>query len=163
MSAWLSVRGLALSAKWFLTKEFGPYVYLGELIDEYRVPTDEMVGLRCGDCACGFRPTGALLGDDVWAMRRLSYRTQTKGFMPQEFRKKSGMWFMAVIFASKCVRIIREKITRNPEIIRWGDVSALARDDFEQEFGRERGKMAGSWRGKKPLQRNAINALANYR
>lgn len=36
-------------------------------------------------------------------------------------------------------------------------------DISNREFKESFGKMAGSWRGKKPLQRNAIIALANYR
>src|SRR5690625_1236405 len=35
----------------------------------------------------------------------------------------------------------------------------ISNKEFKEEFG----QMAGSWRGKKPLQRNAIIALANYR
>ena len=31
-----------------------------------------------------------------------------------------------------------------------------------KEFKRQFGSLAGSWRGKKPLQRNAIVSLANY-
>ena len=77
-----------------ITKEFGSYVYLGELITNIEFPTDEMVDYGCGDCTrcVDFCPTGALLGDGrMNAMKCLSYQTQTKGFMPQEFRKKSGM------------------------------------------------------------------------
>jgi len=35
----------------------------------------------------------------------------------------------------------------------------ISNKEFKERFG----QMAGSWRGKKPLQRNAIIALANYR
>ena len=35
----------------------------------------------------------------------------------------------------------------------------ISNREFKERFG----EMAGSWRGKKPLQRNAIIALANYR
>ena len=35
----------------------------------------------------------------------------------------------------------------------------ISNKEYKERFG----KMAGSWRGKKPLQRNAIIALANYR
>ena len=33
-----------------ITKEFGSYVYLGELITNIEFPTDEMVDYGCGDC-----------------------------------------------------------------------------------------------------------------
>ena len=36
---------------------------------------------------------------------------------------------------------------------------SLSNKEFKNQFG----DMAGSWRGKKPLQRNSIIALANYR
>ncbi len=35
--------------------------------------------------------------------------------------------------------------------------SSMSNKDFKQQFGH----LAGSWRGKKPLQRNALIALAN--
>ncbi|XVH12319.1 4Fe-4S double cluster binding domain-containing protein [Enterococcus faecium] len=46
-------------------------------------------------------PTKALLGDGrMNAQRCLSYQTQTKGMMPEEYRKKCEMSFMDVISAS---------------------------------------------------------------
>ena len=36
---------------------------------------------------------------------------------------------------------------------------SMSNKDFKQQFGH----LAGSWRGKKPLQRNALIALANLR
>ena len=49
-----------------ITKEFGSYVYLGELITNIEFPTDEMVDYGCGDCTrcVDFCPTGALLEMD---------------------------------------------------------------------------------------------------
>ncbi len=65
-------------ARMFLIVLAGSGVHLGEL-DYEHFSTDES-GRRAG-VIC---PTGALLGE---AAMRLSYQTQTKGFMPQVFRK----------------------------------------------------------------------------
>ena len=76
-----------------ITKEFGSYVYLGEIITNLEFAPDVEVPFGCGECtrcvtAC---PTGALLGDGrMNAQKCLSYQTQTKGYMPKEYRRKMG-------------------------------------------------------------------------
>ena len=74
-----------------ITEEFGSFVYLGEIVTNISLEPDEEVPFGCGDCmrcvtAC---PTKALLGDGrMNAQRCLSYQTQTKGMMPEEYRKR---------------------------------------------------------------------------
>lgn len=76
-----------------ITPEFGSYVYLGEMITNIPFPPDEPVENRCGTCtkcidAC---PTGALVqGGQLNAQRCISFLTQTKGFLADEFREKIG-------------------------------------------------------------------------
>ena len=154
-----------------ITKEFGSYVYLGELITNIEFPTDEMVDYGCGDCTrcVDFCPTGALLGDGrMNAMKCLSYQTQTKGFMPQEFRKKIGhVIYGCDICQQVCPYNKGKDFHLHPEMEPSVEEThpllkplvTISNKEFKERFG----KMAGSWRGKKPLQRNAIIALANYR
>ena len=74
-----------------ISKEFGSYMYLGELITNLEIEPDQEVDYDCGDCtrcleAC---PTSCLLGDGTMNARRcLSFQTQDKGMMAMEFRKK---------------------------------------------------------------------------
>ncbi|MFL2132125.1 tRNA epoxyqueuosine(34) reductase QueG [Ruoffia sp. FAM 20857] len=154
-----------------ITEEFGSFVYLGEIITNIDFEADEEVPFGCGDCmkcidAC---PTGALLGDGrINAQVCLSYQTQTKGYMPEEFRKKMGR----VIYGCDICQVVcpynrginthhHEEMEPDPELT--NPVLEPLLDISNREFKESFGKMAGSWRGKKPLQRNAIIALANYR
>ncbi|SDK55374.1 tRNA epoxyqueuosine(34) reductase QueG [Alkalibacterium thalassium] len=154
-----------------ITKEYGSYVYLGEIITNIAFEPDSEVDFGCGDCtrcvdAC---PTDALLGDGrMNAQRCLSYQTQTKGYMPKEYRRKMGH----VIYGCDICQIVcpynkgmdshfhedmePEPFNTTPEL---KPLLTISNKEFKQTFG----EMAGSWRGKKPLQRNAIIALANYR
>ena len=123
-----------------ITEEFGSFVYLGEIVTNIVFEPDKPGEFGCGDCmrcvtAC---PTKALLGDGrMNAQRCLSYQTQTKGMMPEEYRKK-----------------MRNVIYGYPKL---KPMLSMSNKDFKQQFGH----LAGSWRGKKPLQRNALIALAN--
>ncbi|MET1240448.1 tRNA epoxyqueuosine(34) reductase QueG, partial [Enterococcus faecalis] len=74
-----------------ITEEFGSFVYLGEVTTNIQFEPDEPVPNGCGDCTRCITgcPTGALLGDGrMNAQKCLSYQTQTKGMMPEEYRKK---------------------------------------------------------------------------
>lgn len=154
-----------------ITEEFGSYVYLGEIITNLEFEADEEVLFGCGDCmrcidAC---PTDALLGDGrMNAQLCLSYQTQTKDYMAEEFRRKMGH----VIYGCDICQIVcpfnkgidshfHEEMEPDPENTNplLKPLLTISNRDFKDQFG----ELAGSWRGKKPLQRNAIIALANYR
>lgn len=150
-----------------ISKEFGSYMYLGELITNLDITPDQPVDYDCGDCrrcldAC---PTSCLLGDGTMNARRcLSFQTQDKGMMALEFRKK----IKTVIYGCDICQIccpynkgINNPIASEidpelaqPELIPF---LKLTNKSFKEKFG----KIAGSWRGKNILQRNAIIALAN--
>ena len=154
-----------------VTKEFGSYVYLGELITNIEFPVDTPVDYGCGDCTrcVDFCPTNALLGNGKMnAQRCLSYQTQTKGFMPKEYRKKMGhVIYGCDICQQVCPYNKGKDFHLHPEMEPSVEEThpllkplvTISNKEFKERFG----KMAGSWRGKKPLQRNAIIALANYR
>ena len=154
-----------------VTKEFGSYVYLGELITNIEFPVDAPVDYGCGDCTrcVDFCPTNALLGNGKMnAQRCLSYQTQTKGFMPKAFRKKIGhVIYGCDICQQVCPYNKGKDFHLHPEMEPSVEEThpllkplvTISNKEFKERFG----KMAGSWRGKKPLQRNAIIALANYR
>ncbi|WP_159721482.1 tRNA epoxyqueuosine(34) reductase QueG [Enterococcus sp. CSURQ0835] len=152
-----------------ITEEFGSFVYLGEVVTNIKFEVDEPVPFGCGECtrcvkAC---PTQALLGDGrMNAQRCLSYQTQTKGELPETYRKK----IRNVIYGCDICQLVcpynkgkdfhfhseMEPIAAEvyPPL---KPLLALSNRAFKQQFGH----LAGSWRGKKPLQRNALVALAN--
>lgn len=142
-------------------------MYLGELITNLEIEPDQPVDYGCGDCrrcldAC---PTSCLLGDgSMDAKRCLSFQTQDKGMMALEFRKK----IKTVIYGCDICQIccpynkgIENPLASTidpelaePELIPFLE---LTNKSFKEKFG----MIAGSWRGKNILQRNAIIALAN--
>src|SRR5690625_6520016 len=87
--------GIGFSGKntCIINPEFGSFVYLGELITNIPFIPDTAIVDGCGDCricldAC---PTGALVeGGQLNAQRCLAFLTQTKDFLPDEFRTKIG-------------------------------------------------------------------------
>ncbi|MGK0550917.1 tRNA epoxyqueuosine(34) reductase QueG [Enterococcus faecalis] len=152
-----------------ITEEFGSFVYLGEIITNIDFEVDEPVPFGCGDCtrcvtAC---PTKALLGDGrMNAQRCLSYQTQTKGMMPKEYRKKMHN----VIYGCDICQLVcpynrgkdfhfHTEMEPEVEVVypKLKPMLSMSNKEFKQKFGH----LAGAWRGKKPLQRNAIIALAN--
>lgn len=150
-----------------ISKEFGSYMYLGELITNLEIEPDQPVDYDCGDCrrcldAC---PTSCLIGDGTMSAKRcLSFQTQVKGMMDLEFRRK----IKTVIYGCDICQICcpYNKGLSNPlasaidpdlampELIPFLE---LSNKSFKEKFG----QIAASWRGKNILQRNAIIALAN--
>ena len=154
-----------------ITEEFGSYVYLGEIITNIPFEADNPKENQCGECTkcVDYCPTSALLGDGRMNGKRcLSYQTQTKGIMPEEFRPK----IRTVIYGCDICQEVcpfnqgqnnhfHQEMEIDPEIIQplLKPMLTISNKEFKQTYG----ILAGSWRGKKPLQRNAIIALANAR
>ncbi|ALX48754.1 tRNA epoxyqueuosine(34) reductase QueG [Lentibacillus amyloliquefaciens] len=154
-----------------ITPEFGSYVYLGELITNLSFESDTPLEDGCGTCtkcldAC---PTGALVqGGQLNAQRCLAFLTQTKDFMPDEFRSKIGNFIYGFdTCQAVCPYNKRVDFHNHPEFEPEPEVAkpklkpmlSLSNREFKETFGH----IAGSWRGKKPLQRNALIALAHYK
>lgn len=154
-----------------ITEKFGSFVYLGELITNIPFVPDEPVEDSCGDCricidAC---PTGAIVqGGQLNAQRCLSFLTQTKDFLPDEFRDVIGT---RVYGCDTCQLVCprnkqidfhnHEEFEPDPEVAmpKLKPMLRMSNREFRNTFGR----VAGFWRGKNPLQRNAMLALAHFR
>ena len=150
-----------------ISKEFGSYMFLGELITNLDIEPDQPVDYGCGDCnrcvtAC---PTSCLIGDgSMNAKRCLSFQTQDKGVMNLEFRKKIKTVIYGCDICQICCPYNKgldnplateiDPDLSHPELLPFLE---LSNGQFKEKFGH----VAGSWRGKNILQRNAIIALAN--
>lgn len=154
-----------------ITPEFGSYVYLGEMITSLPFPPDEPIEDQCGSCtkcleAC---PTGALVqGGQINAKICISYLTQTKGFIPEPFREKIGNRLYGCDSCQTACPINKgknfyhhEEMYPEPEVVKplLKPLLRLSNREFKEKFGH----LAGAWRGKKPIQRNAIIALAHFK
>ncbi|WP_339254061.1 tRNA epoxyqueuosine(34) reductase QueG [Sporosarcina sp. FSL W8-0480] len=165
--------GIGWSAKncAVITPEFGSYVYLGEMITNIPFEPDVPMEDQCGDCtlcldAC---PTGALIqGGQLNAQRCIAFLTQTKKPIPEEFRTKIGN---RVYGCDTCQTICpknkgmynlhQSAFQPEPELVKPLLVPMLSLSN--REFKETYGHMSGSWRGKNPIQRNAIIALAHFK
>lgn len=154
-----------------ITKEFGSFVYLGEMITNIPFVADKPVEDTCGDCricldAC---PTGALVqGGQLNANQCLSFLSQTKVSLPDHFKQKLGTRLYGcdtcqlVCPYNKQVDFhIHEEFEPDPEVAKPLLKPMLQKSN--REFSEKFGHLSGFWRGKNPLQRNAIIALAHFK
>lgn len=154
-----------------ITPEFGSWVYLGELITDLPFPPDTPLGDDCGDCtlcleAC---PADAFAGPrQLDAKRCLSYWTQSKDIIPEEFRVPLGNRLYGcdtcqqVCPKNKGVHpVYQTGVLPDPEQAKplLLPILAMSNKEFKEAFGRT----AAAWRGKKPIQRNAVLALGLFR
>ena len=150
-----------------ISKEFGSYMFLGELITNLYIEPDQPDDYGCGDCnrCVTDCPTSCLIGDgSMNAKRCLSFQTQDKGVMDLEFRKKIKTVIYGCDICQICCPYNKgldnplateiDPELSHPELLPFLE---LSNGQFKEKFGH----VAGSWRGKNILQRNAIIALAN--
>ena len=154
-----------------ITPEFGSYVYLGDMITNLPFEPDQPMEDQCGTCnkCIEVCPTGALVqGGQLDSNRCIAYLTQTKGFLPDEFRARIGN---RIYGCDTCQTVcpknkgidfhFHEEMEPDPELAKplLKPLLAISNKDFKTKFGH----VSGSWRGKKPIQRNAILALAHFK
>lgn len=154
-----------------ITPEFGSYVYLGEIVTNIPFSPDTPMEDRCGSCnicvdAC---PTGALVqGGQLDSNKCIAFLTQTKGFLADKYRKKLGNRLYG---CDTCQTVCPEnkgkdfhlhaEMEPDPEVAKpkLKPLLTMSNREFKEKFGH----VSGSWRGKKPIQRNAIIALAHFK
>lgn len=154
-----------------ITEEFGSWVYLGEMITDVYLPPDSPVPEGCGDCTACLEacPTGALVQPgQLNAQKCLAYLTQTKRMVPEPYREKIGNRLygcdtcQAVCPKNRKVNFTHQQEFR-PDPEKAKPLLKPILEMSNRRFRREFGELAGAWRGKGPIQRNAIIALAHFR
>lgn len=154
-----------------ITPEFGSYVYLGELVTNIPFAPDKPMEDECGECrlCLDVCPTGALIeGGQLNSQRCIAFLTQTKGYLPDEFRSHIGnRLYGCDTCQTVCpknkgkINWIHEAFKPDPELAKplLTPLLTISNREFKTKFGH----VSGSWRGKKPIQRNAILALAHFK
>jgi epoxyqueuosine reductase len=154
-----------------ITPEFGSWVYLGEMITDIPFPPDTPIEESCGDCTLCLDhcPTGAF--ENPWQLNSqkcLAYITQTKGYVPDEYREKLGN---RIYGCDTCQQVCpknrkinfthQEDCLPEPHLAKplLKPLLSIGKREFQQTFG----PTSAAWRGKKPIQRNAIMALAHFK
>jgi epoxyqueuosine reductase len=154
-----------------ITPEWGSWVYLGEMLTDIPFPPDTPVTDECGECtlcidAC---PTGALVGPGkLNAQSCISFITQTKGFVEDEFKLKMGNR----LYGCDTCQVVCPKnkgkhwthqaeLQPDPEFVKplLKPLLTMGNREFKERYGNN----TSSWRGKKPIQRNALIALGNFK
>jgi epoxyqueuosine reductase len=154
-----------------ITKKYGSWVYLGELVTNIPFPPDSPMDEECGDCqkCLDFCPTGALVqGGQLNAKRCLAYLTQVKETLPEDVQIAMGNRIYGCDTCQQvCPKNKGKNVTHHKEFLPDGELIkplllsllTMGKKEFLLKFG----KSSAVWRGKKPIQRNAIIALAHFK
>jgi epoxyqueuosine reductase len=132
---------------------------------------DAAVTDSCGDCTLCIDscPTGALVGPgQLNSNLCISFITQTKGMVSDEFKEKIGNR----LYGCDTCQVVCPKnkgknwthqteLQPDPELVKPLLIPLLSLSN--KQFIKQYGHSAASWRGKKPIQRNAIIALGNFK
>ncbi|WP_127534600.1 tRNA epoxyqueuosine(34) reductase QueG [Paenibacillus kobensis] len=165
--------GIGWSAKncSIISPKLGSWIYIGEMITNLPLPPDTPIADKCGTCtkcidAC---PTGALVGPgQLDSNKCVSFLTQTKGMLSDEYMRKIGNRLYG---CDTCQIVCPENRGKNwthhadlqpdPELAKplLTPLLTIGNREFKEQFGH----VSGAWRGKKPIQRNAVIALGNFR
>jgi len=154
-----------------ITPEWGSWVYLGEMITNLPLPPDKPLADMCGTCticidAC---PTDALVGPgQLDATRCISFITQTKGMVEEPIMRKMGNRIYGCDTCQTVCPINKGKnwthqpeLQPDPELVMplLTPLLSMGNKEFKERYA----SSSSAWRGKKPIQRNALIALGNYK
>lgn len=154
-----------------INKEYGSFIFLGYILTSLDIKEDKAVEKDCGDCdlclkAC---PTGALESAyNINPKRCISYLTQTREEISGELRRKMGK---SIYGCDICQRVCPKnkgvRVSDHEEFIPLITGGEMDLEELltisNKQFKRKFGSMAGSWRGRNILKRNAIIALENMK
>lgn len=154
-----------------INDEYGSFIFLGYILTDLELSPDSKVEEKCGDCRLCIKacPTGAL--EEAYKLnpkKCISYLTQTKDNIPIEFRDKMGMKIYGCDTCQLvCPKNKGVKKSNHKEFIPEITKGYMNLEELllisNRQFKNKYGHMAGSWRGKTILKRNAIIALGNRR
>lgn len=154
-----------------ISPQYGSWLYLGELLTNVPFEPDEPIEDGCASCtacidAC---PTGALVAPyELDAQKCISYLTQTKGLIAPEYMKKIGnRLYGCDTCQTSCPKNKGMNWTHHPELRPDPEqvkpllepILQLSNRAFKEQFG----SSAAAWRGRKPIQRNALIGLGHFR
>ena len=154
-----------------ITEQYGSWVYLGEMITNIPFLPDSPAEGDCGDCqkCLDFCPTGALIqGGQLNAKRCLAFLTQVKETLPEDVQIAIGNRIYGCDTCQQvCPKNKGKNFTHHEEFLPDGELVkplllslvTMGKKEFAMKFSHS----SAAWRGKKPIQRNAILALAHFK
>ena len=154
-----------------INDDYGSFIFLGYIMTDLEIEANEgKIESKCGECDLCIRacPTNALEAYKLNPKKCISYLTQTKDKIPMEYRSKMGIKIYGCDTCQLvCPENNRVKLSSHHEFVPY--ITKGKMDVVEllhmtnREFKNKYGSMAGSWRGKNVLKRNAIIAIGNMR
>lgn len=153
-----------------INKEFGSFINLGYLLTDLDIECDNKIDNIdiCGDCNLCIRscPNGAILkGGKINSKKCVSYLTQTKTYIPYEYRKNMrnqlyGCDVCQLVCPKNIINSQKEpKHDYSSLLIDLGELLTIDNKDFTSKYGH----LAGSWRGKNIWKRNALISIGNLK
>lgn len=149
--------------------ELGSFMYLGYILTNLDIKLEnencENIDI-CKDCnvCVDYCPNNAILKNGgVNTKKCISYLTQTKSYIPFEYRKKMSNQIygcdICQIVCPKNKKIISMKSDNNYQelLVNLDELLDLTNLEFKKKYG----NLSGSWRGKNVWKRNAIISIAN--
>lgn len=148
---------------------YGSWIFLGGLITNLELASDEALENQCGDCTrcldnC---PTGALADEYILhAEKCLGQVTLTKGYLSTAERKKIGarVWgcdtcqevcpYNQDVKSSSQTEFKADNLGAYPKLL---PLLKLTNGEFRERFS----STVMNWRGKRPIKRNAAIILGN--
>ncbi len=152
-----------------INHEYGSFIFIGYIMTDLEIQSEEnKLDSECGECDLCIRacPTNALEPYKLNPKKCISYLTQTKGIIPLEYRPQMGTKIYGCDTCQLvCPKNNGVKLSGHEEFIPhvtsgYVDILELL-NMSNKEFRNKYGSMAGSWRGKNVLKRNALIALGN--
>lgn len=155
-----------------INREYGSFIFIGYILTDLEISNfDNPVENDCGDCELCFIscPTRALESPFKLNTKKcISYLTQTKKEIDPELKKKMGIKIYGCDTCQSICPKNKDAIKSNHDefipIVTKGsiDIEELI-DMSNKEFNQKYRFMAGSWRGKGILIRNARIILENIK
>ncbi|WP_326908779.1 tRNA epoxyqueuosine(34) reductase QueG [Sedimentibacter sp. MB31-C6] len=153
-----------------INKELGSFIHLGYLLTDLNLEDDKIINEQdvCENCNLCIKscPNNAILSTGgINSSKCVSYLTQTKKYIPIEYRKN----MKNQIYGCDVCQIVcpkNKKILQLESVNNYDDLTVdlielmnMSNNEFIKKYGR----LSGSWRGKNVWKRNAIISIANLK
>lgn len=152
-----------------INENFGSFINLGYLLTDIEIQCDKMKTVDiCNDCNICIKscPNNAILKNGtIDAKRCVSGLTQTKRYIPVDYRKKMKNQIygcdMCQLVCPKNKKTLDKETNNDYESLELNleELLKITNAEFEEKYG----NLSGSWRGKNVWKRNALIAIANLK
>lgn len=150
-----------------INEDFGSFIYLGYLLTNIEIEENDNKFIDiCKDCDICIKscPNNAILTNGkINTKKCVSYLTQTKNYIPVEYRKKMGNHIygcdVCQLVCPKNEKILLKKSTNDYRelLVDLKELLSITNSQFINKYG----STSGGWRGKNIWKRNAIISIAN--